>query len=310
MQAHRNIVSTKVKTLGSVLKKKRLPANKNHYTWAESLFRQGKIKGPVMHTLKCIIACLVLDRPTIEQLNAARTRSTSRKFAQSNAVDDRTIRRHIRLLELLGYIQVVRSRDCRGNQRNAYTVMAPAEKPEDKMSASLTLATSHNHNNTKSKTYTEKLGKKLDVVFNEQQTAILATLLSWGTWKGLALRWLQEFTAQEIQGGVDYVNNKNPSNKGGYMRTIMDGLDARKRAMKLESGKQGAPTMESESAEARAARARRIEKEAVRRLESKQITDPRTGGVPDYDKCRKYDLLLNDEIRKIYFEMAHSYAKE
>ncbi len=313
MYSQRNITTAKVNSLGATLKKIRPKTDKNHYSWADSLFRAGKISGPLLHTLKAIIACLGLDKPTIAQINAARTRSAARKFAQSNAVSDRTVRRHIQDLETLRLIAVTRSRDARRNSRNAYAAMVPEPvlscRSEDTMSPSITLATSSNYNNTKIDTPKEKLAKKLDMVFDEKQLAILTTLLSWGTWKGLAIRWLEEFTTDEMLQGINYVKGKNLSNPGGYMRAIMRGLDERKRAIEHESGKQGTVTMDNEPADVRAARARRIEKEAVARLGHRGITDPRTGGRIDYDECRNYDILLTAEVRKIYSELAHTYAK-
>lgn len=96
------------------------------YSWAEQLFYTDIISASVMHTLKAIISCLSLEQPTIEQINSARTRSASRKFAQDDIVSNRTIRRHIKILEMLKFIEVDRDHKAWDN-RNSYTINVSAE---------------------------------------------------------------------------------------------------------------------------------------------------------------------------------------
>lgn len=119
---------------------------KNLYDWADGLFFERQLKAAVLHTLKAIIATRFMIQPTITQINEARTRSCSRKFAQANIVDDRTVRRHIQSLEKLGFIDVTRSRDKKRNSRNAYAIRAPEEllscSSEDKVSCSLSCSSS------------------------------------------------------------------------------------------------------------------------------------------------------------------------
>ncbi len=117
----------------------RIKAKKNLYDWADDLFYQNYIGGNMLHTLKAIIACQKLDRPTLEQINAARTKSVMR-FCHTNAVTTRTLRNHIKKLEELGYIKVDREIEC-WYSRNSYTVMAPADKmivaPQEETSPSI-----------------------------------------------------------------------------------------------------------------------------------------------------------------------------
>ncbi len=241
MQLHANIVSNKVNTLSAVLKKIRPKANKNMYSWADSLFFTLIISSSLLHTLKAIIACMGIDRPTLAQINAARTRSASRKFAQSDPISERTLRRHIRLLELLGLITVIRSRDTNRNSRNAYTVMFPEEAlscpSQDIVSPSIC---THDHNiinNTKSDYLKKNLDNKLGVGFNEIELALLATMLSWTTSRWVAVGWIRKYTADQLQGGIDYMDKKNidHDNRGGYMRSILDSLDKRKAQMENKS---------------------------------------------------------------------------
>jgi hypothetical protein len=98
--------------------------NKTSYAYADELFFTGKIKGPVLHTLKALISCKRLKQPTMRQINAARNRSAARKFAQSNPVSDKTIQRHIKLLEELGFI-IVEREHVGWDSRNAYNICIP-----------------------------------------------------------------------------------------------------------------------------------------------------------------------------------------
>ena len=117
-----------------------IKARLNAYDWAESLFRDNVLKAPVMHTLKAIIACNKLDRPTLEQINKARTKSSSLKFAQSDPVSIRTLERHIKKLETLKLITVNRYLDA-WYSRNDYVINMPESKlvdsPHDNVSGSI-----------------------------------------------------------------------------------------------------------------------------------------------------------------------------
>lgn len=225
---------------------------KNLYSWADALFRGGNIKGAILHSLKAIVSCGSLSHPTIEQINKARTRSASLKFAQSSPISNRTLRRHIQQLEEMGYIQVLRTRDARRNSRNAYTVMAPEEvvscRSEDIMSSSITLATSYINNNTKTDLPERKPAKQLGIVFDKEQLAILAVLTKWQTWKPIRERWVRDYTTQELQDGVNYVMSKNidEDERGGYMRRVIEGIDLRKREKKLSPNLQVHGLMETD----------------------------------------------------------------
>lgn len=117
-----------------------MTVNQRMYRWAEELFYEDQLSGSLLHTLKAIIATRHMKQPTIQQINDARTRSAARKFAQSDAVSNRTIRRHIQKLESLKLIVV--DRYHKGwDSRNSYTVCVPNEflvkQREDIVSPSL-----------------------------------------------------------------------------------------------------------------------------------------------------------------------------
>lgn len=315
MQTKHNTVLDQVNSLTTVFKKLRPKPNKNFYSWADSLFRSGKIKGTLLHSLKAIIACLNIDRPTIAQINKARTKSASFKFAQSSPVTDRTLRRHIQELETLELIGVVRSRDERRNSRNAYSIKAPEEvlsyRSEDTMSSSITLATSDLNNNTKIDIPKGKLDTKLKLDFNEKQLAILATLAGWGTWKGRAIHWLQQYSTQELQEAITYVKNKNVKNPGGYMHLVIRELDERKRALKTQTTTRPQEVRKMENPHLEAEQRARIQKQAEKRLAARGITDPRMKFDKSHtvDTYRNFDCKMAEEIRVVTAELAHRYAK-
>ena len=119
--------------------------NQKMYKWADNLFFDDLITGSLLHTLKAIIATRHLKQPTIQQINDARTRSASTKFAQSDSVTNRTIIRHIEKLEKLKYIIVTRDKDA-WYSRNAYSICVPDENlvkaPSDTVSPSLSCSSS------------------------------------------------------------------------------------------------------------------------------------------------------------------------
>ena len=86
-------------------KTKYMQLNKNLYDWADHLFFEGFIKAPVLHTLKAILATRHMKDPTLKQINEARTRSCSLKFAQCNKVSDLTIWRHLQVMKQLKIIE-------------------------------------------------------------------------------------------------------------------------------------------------------------------------------------------------------------
>lgn len=114
--------------------------NQKMYQWADNLFFNELISGSLLHTLKAIIATRHMKQPTIQQINEARTRSASTKFAQSDSVTNRTIIRHIDKLEKLNHIKVNRYKDA-WYARNSYFICIPDEylvkAPSDTMSPSL-----------------------------------------------------------------------------------------------------------------------------------------------------------------------------
>lgn len=259
MQAKHNIDSLTVKTLTSTfIKIKVKKPNKNMYSWADRLFREGSISASLLHTLKAIISCSAIDRPTISQINVTRNRSASKKFAQDDTVTDRTIRRHVQELEKLQLIEVTRSRDERRNSRNAYVVRVPEDgvsyRSEDMMSSSLCTSDPISKINTKSDHINENFGlilkseraltrpprprrapvqeKKL---LNEHQLRQLAILLSMGTWEPVAIGWLLTYDEYIINDAIQEVKMKSETNPGGYMRKILDGLDERKALQKEKS---------------------------------------------------------------------------
>ncbi len=240
MQRNTNTVSDQVKSFKQVFSKLSTKASKNLYNWADNLFYDRKISDAVLHTLKAIISCGAMDRPTIQQINNVRTRSAALNFACSNPVTDRTIRRHIETLEGLELIEVTRTRDERRNSRNAYKVKGPepdvSRPSEDIMGASLTLATSQDINNNKTQFPKLKKSDKVGLFFNAAQLAILATMLSWKTSRFVAVGWIRKYTEDELQGGIQYMNDKNidHDNRGGYMRRILQGLDERKAEIKSQ----------------------------------------------------------------------------
>jgi hypothetical protein len=119
--------------------------NQKMYRWADNLFFNELISGSLLHTLKAIIATRHMKQPTIQQINEARTRSASTKFAQSDSVTNRTIMRHIEKLEALKYIKVTRDKNA-WYSRNAYSICVPndylVKAPSDTMSPSLSCSSS------------------------------------------------------------------------------------------------------------------------------------------------------------------------
>jgi|SRR6185503_4538696 len=99
--------------------------NRKMYKWAENLADNELISHAVMHTLKAIISERLVPQATISQINATRDRSIT-KFSQDDKVCNRTIRRHIKLLERLKYIKVTRAhKDWK--TRNSYFICVPDE---------------------------------------------------------------------------------------------------------------------------------------------------------------------------------------
>ena len=249
MQRNHNIDSIKVNSLLTVIKKIKVNRpNKNVYSWADGLFRSGFISASLLHTLKAIISCTPLQQPTIQQINAARNKSASKKFAQDDNVSDRTIRRHIQDLEKLKLVEVTRTRDARRNSRNAYSVKVPDDvlscSSEDTMSASLCTPDPKSKINTK----TDHLKPNLGLIFkseraaakakrtpakdkqslNEHQLRQLAIMVSMGTWEHVAVGWLLTYPEYKINDAIQEVKMKAHTRPGGYMRTILEGLDQRK----------------------------------------------------------------------------------
>lgn len=103
-----------------------MTVNQRMYRWADNLFFDELISGTTLHTLKAIIATRHLKQATIQQINDARSRSASTKFAQSDSVTNRTIIRHIQKLEKLGYIKVHRHH-FGYDKRNSYSICVPDE---------------------------------------------------------------------------------------------------------------------------------------------------------------------------------------
>jgi hypothetical protein len=131
--------------------------NRRMYSWADNLFFNDLISASLLHTLKAIIATRHLKQPTIQQINDARTRSASLKFAQDEAVSNRTILRHIDKLEQLGYIKVTRTKTYKCT-RNSYFINIPCQdlvkRSSDIVSPSLSCSSSKGGgaSNTRSKT--------------------------------------------------------------------------------------------------------------------------------------------------------------
>lgn len=117
-----------------------MTVNRRMYSWADSLFYDQLITGSILHTLKAIIATRHLKQPTIQQINDARTRSASTKFAQSDSVTNRTILRHVEKLQSLKYIIIEKQKNA-WYSRNSYHICVPddylVKAPSDMMSPSL-----------------------------------------------------------------------------------------------------------------------------------------------------------------------------
>lgn len=259
---HSNITTESLQVNSSTAYFKQINATpvKNIYAWADNLFRSNKISGALLHTLKAIIACSKLKQPTIQQINAARTRSAARKFAQSSAVTDRTIRRHIQQLEALELIQVTRSRDVNRNSRNAYAIRFVEEvlscPSEDNMSSSLTLAPprldlipSHsNHtfenlneyDNFKKGARTEptkptkpitptKLKTSLAqqiASYTAEEKTLHETLQSYGIVVPLIVRYIQAYNLNQIYEKINETKKrcKNPGKLGAYIRQSIENI--------------------------------------------------------------------------------------
>ncbi len=141
-------------------KKKGRPLNK--YDWADRQFYDGKIPASELHTLKGILArakivnnILICDS-SIPQINKSRTKSASKRFAQSNSVTERTIMRHIVKLEKAFPDMLIVDRYKNGYDAwNIYYIRIPAEylveQRSDIMSLPIISSTSeicninHNH---------------------------------------------------------------------------------------------------------------------------------------------------------------------
>ena len=225
------------------------------YRWAEQLFYDRKIKASVLHTLKGAISCAQMDKATIKQINEARTRSASRKFAQSDPVSDKTVERHLCLLDKLGILNKKTETDC-WYSRNTITfnIQMTAENklvtsPQDIMSPPITLATSYiSKINTKNECMEEKnqnlnLRFKIEkskaptkLTFNPQkqksklsetQLVQLAILASMGTWEMVALGWLDKYPEHVLNDAIHEAKTRAIKNKGAYVRALIEGLNKR-----------------------------------------------------------------------------------
>ena len=116
-----------------------ISARQMKYDWALNLYRSGFIKAELLHTLKGIVSCDKLIKPTLEQINKARTKSV-KEWGHDNWVTIRSVQRHIKKLEHLGLITVTRETDG-WYSRNEYVVNCPkyelVNSPQDTASYSL-----------------------------------------------------------------------------------------------------------------------------------------------------------------------------
>ncbi len=299
MKLHYKPTSIQVNTLGVVLSKiKAKQPNKNVYSWADSLFFNKTLTAPVLHTLKAILSCSGLSKPTLTQINKARTKSASMKFAQCNPVTERTLRRHIKELERLELITVTRTRDSKRNSRNAYAVCVPAEvlscRSEDIMSASLsTSSVEHDHIDPVNKlTEQPQIGS---VGFVGAHGELIKKLAAIGTDIFTAKKMISKVGAARVEQELAYVlSQAKISNKGAYLFKIINDLDKPRNVPEA-----GGSRMLDQNSEAEVKL--RIQHAAERNAKTRGMEDPRLHRN-DYDSekswfdaMKKYDELVSTE---------------
>lgn len=224
MQLNTSIKPSQVNSCEQYLRKKTYATNKGMYAYADSLFFEGTIKAPVLHTFKAIISCSHISSPTHKQINEARTRSASRKFAQGDPISLPTLGRHIRLLEDLKLVNIYRYRDKSRNSRNAYTIRAPEESlscPSDiKVIASISSSVKiYEHN-------VQFFNSRTELPVSEE-TQLIKKLVSIGMFWWLAKKLIKDFGYETVNSETNYVMSNNKiTNKGAYLRRTLLNIHA------------------------------------------------------------------------------------
>ncbi len=70
--------------------------------WEDRIIAAKIIPAPVYHTLRAVVACSDLEKPTIKQINAKRAWITRKHTVDQ--IGDRTAARHIKVLKEKGLV--------------------------------------------------------------------------------------------------------------------------------------------------------------------------------------------------------------